>query len=231
MHRASCIVYRESCILLLLAFLFLPSLAGATMQNYCLIPPYVMRGGVPPNLVIAYEKGSAIMNRAYSTTYSSTTEYYGFFDYNSNYTYTYNSAGKHFIKDACTPSAAASTNCFTGNVLNWALMSSLDLSRKALIGFGSTAPGKGSAAGELFTYTGTLDSKGQGNAATVSGAGYTFCLSAASGSLPTKIKIGFGVDCSASIVVDGDVVMRFSDEYRLGLIQRIGDLNKDLSFD
>ncbi|GFP40547.1 hypothetical protein [Candidatus Hakubella thermalkaliphila] len=77
------------------------------------------------------------------------------------------------------PSTTINTNCFSGNVLNWALMSSLDLSRKALIGFGNPEPGRGRAAGELFRYKGTLDSKGQANAATVSGAGYTFCLAAA----------------------------------------------------
>ncbi|GFP31689.1 type IV pilus assembly protein PilY1 [Candidatus Hakubella thermalkaliphila] len=133
-----------------------------------------MRGGVPPNVVIVYEKGSAIMNRAYSGDYNPATTYYGFFDSTANYTY--DSAG-YFIKSGtCTPSTTINTNCFSGNVLNWALMSSLDLSRKALIGFGNPEPGRGRAAGELFRYKdkGTLDSKGQANAETVSGAGNTF---------------------------------------------------------
>jgi len=46
-----CILHRASFVLLLLAFLFLPSLAGATMQDYCLVPPYVKRD-VSVNIMI-----------------------------------------------------------------------------------------------------------------------------------------------------------------------------------
>jgi len=47
-----------------------------------------MRGGVPPNIMIAYEKGDEIVKRAYKgAVYSDTTSYYGFFESDANYAY------------------------------------------------------------------------------------------------------------------------------------------------
>src|SRR4030042_4378678 len=173
-------------LILLLLFLLFPSQSyTATMKDYCLIPPYVMAGGVVPNVMFVFEKGSTILNRAYSTTYSSTTTYFGFFDPPDKYEY---SGSGYFIKN----NACSGDNCFSGNTLNWALMSSLDLSRRALVGFGWPDPGAGTSAGNVFTYTGTLSTRGQGNSATVSGGGYTFCLSNATGSNPTGIQIKVG---------------------------------------
>ena len=73
---------------------------------------------------------------------------------------------------ACTPSITNPTlgldsgfNCFSGNLLNWALMSSLDLSRKALMGFGFPKPTGDLSAGEVFTYKGCFVDK-NGNTTT-----------------------------------------------------------------
>ena len=225
--------YMQLLILLLLFLLFPSQSYTATMKDYCLIPPYVMAGGVVPNVMFVYEKGSAILNRAYSTTFNSATTYFGFFDPPDKYEY---SGSGYFIKN----NGCSGDNCFSGNILNWALMSSLDLSRRALIGFGWPDPGAGSSAGNVFTYTGTLSTRGQGNSATVngtdpiSGTAYTFCLSNATGSNPTGIKIRLGTyaNCSSgTIVVNGNVDMRFTDETRIGVIQKFADKDKDYRFD
>ncbi len=247
----SFLLHRASFILLLLALLLLPSLAVATMQNYCLIPPYVMRGGVPPNIMIAYEKGGEIEKRAFKgTAYSSATSYFGFFESNANYTY--NAAATlfgvtgYFEKSLCTP--AAGTNCYSGNILNWALMSSLDLSSKVLIGFGwPKLSGQGDA-GDVFTYLSDLVSYGQwddvSGAACVSGVHdgitYSFSLTKNTGSSPSTVEIRSETStCSGgTLIVSGAKIgvklqnpANMSDatniEKRLGLIQKLAD--KDMN--
>ncbi|MDO8747092.1 MAG: hypothetical protein Q7J70_05460, partial [Thermodesulfovibrionales bacterium] len=141
------------CMLIVLAFLLLPSLINAAvMEDYCQVPPYVMTR-VMPNIMIAYEKGADIVKGAYyGTAYDSTKTYYGFFKSTANYTY--NESSEYFEQPspACTPTGT--NNCFSGNLLNWAFMSSLDLARKALIGFGwnNETP----SAGDVFTYSGNF---------------------------------------------------------------------------
>jgi len=151
--------------LIFLLMLILPSLLiAATMNSYCLIPPYVARQGVPPNITVVYEKGASIeIGAYYGNSYSNTTSYYGFFDSTSNYVY--DTANNYFAKSAtCTPTGT--NNCLSGNILNYALMSSLDLSRKALVGFGWPDPGAGSSAGDVFTYSGNFCSSWSGSTCT-----------------------------------------------------------------
>ncbi|MEW6067331.1 MAG: hypothetical protein AB1610_03425 [Nitrospirota bacterium] len=179
------------------------------MADYCYLPPFVTDPNTPPNVLIVYEKSADILKRAYSTTYddSPTTTYYGFFDANSYYAY--DTTNNYFVRSTtCTPSAT-SLNCFPGEVLNWALMSSLDLSRRALVGFGWPDVGAATSAGEVFTYTGNYNNGSEpitygqwrsGNSTSVSyGADfdnngtadytYAFCISQATGSNPTGLTI------------------------------------------
>ncbi len=131
----------------------------AAMSDYCVIPPYVARGGVMPNISVVYEKGASIeIGAYYGNAYDSTKTYYGFFKPTANYTY--NTANNYFEQPspACTPTG--SNNCFSGNILNYALMSSLDLSRKALVGFGWPNLGAGTSAGDVFTYSGNFCNNG-----------------------------------------------------------------------
>ncbi|MBI5051072.1 MAG: hypothetical protein HZC11_09465, partial [Nitrospirae bacterium] len=113
-------------------------------------------------------------------------------------------------------------------------MSSVDLSRKTLIGFGVAAAGRAASAGNIFTYTGDLDSEGQADSATVSGGGYTFCLSA-NQTDPTDIIIRFGTgwaNCnSGTRPVNGRVIIRFTDESRTGIIQEYGDKDQNYIYD
>jgi type IV pilus assembly protein PilY1 len=130
---------------------------AAVMGDYCLVPPYVAKPGVMPNITVVYEKGADIVKGAYyGIAYDSTKTYYGFFKSTANYQY--NTASEYFEQPAgaCTPTGT--NNCFSGNLLNWALMSSLDLARKALIGFGwnDETP----SAGDVFTYSGNFCDRG-----------------------------------------------------------------------
>lgn len=225
------------CIFLLIimpAVLMTPGSAIPQMASYCYLPPFVMDPSTPPNILIAYEKGSDILKRAYSTAYtlSATQPYYGFFDSSANYLW--DTSGNYFIKNACTPNAT--NGCFPGDLLNWALMSSLDLSRKALVGFGQPDPGASSCAGKVFTYTGTLTSYGQwadGNtltlpATTVGTVTYNFELSKTTGSNPTGITVKKG---ATTIINNKSVAMRFTNEKRYGLIQEYMDKDMDYRFD
>lgn len=169
----SCILHRVfkrytlhviHCTLFLLAFLpFLPlqilplqTASAAEMKDYCVVPPYVTRQGIMPNITIVYEKGSEIVKGAYyNSPYDPNRTYYGFFKSTANYTY--NTSQQYFEQPSPTCTPTGTNNCFSGNLLNWAFMSSLDLSRKALIGFGwdDTLPGA-PPAGDAFTYSGNF---------------------------------------------------------------------------
>ncbi|NOY39153.1 MAG: hypothetical protein GXO95_02670 [Nitrospirae bacterium] len=235
-----------------------PSSTDAAMENYCLVPPNVVNASAPPNILIAYEKGIDIKERAYSTTYIKDIDspYYGFFDASfnaagkstSNYTAQIDSSGnfEYFIKDTCTPDET--NNCFPGDVLNWALMSALDLSRKVLIGFGLSYLGGGDTAGEVFTYTGDLvteglwddDTTGE-NVLTVTAdytddgityTTYTFELKVAIGGNPTELR---SVKKGSTEIIDqnndGWVRMKFTDERRTGLMQKYLDKDQDMLYD
>ncbi|MDP2279461.1 MAG: hypothetical protein Q8K51_14690, partial [Nitrospirota bacterium] len=165
-NQLSCIVHPASCIVFLILALLLPAVSSAApqMADYCYLPPFVTDPNTTPNVMFVYEKGSEIKKRAYRDqdgdgnidNYSTTQTYAGFFD--SSAKYTYNSTNDWFEKANCTaaaPAPASDANCFSGNMLNWALMSTLDISRKVLVGFGwPKSSGSSGFAGDIFTYKG-----------------------------------------------------------------------------
>jgi len=192
-NHASCIMHNASRTIFLILALLLPAIAFAVpqMADYCYLPPFVTDPNTTPNVMFVYEKGSAIQKRAYRDqdvdgnidNYASTQTYAGFFDSSANYTY--NSSNNWFEKANCNATAppdASDANCFSGNLLNWALMSTLDITREVLAGFGWPASSGGNA-GEVFTYQGCF--RDGGTAATcaacsgsVSGGVYTYTVPA-----------------------------------------------------
>ena len=62
--KKSAISYRASCIIFLILALLLPSLlyAAPQMADYCYLPPFVTDPNTTPNVMIAFEKGAAIIN-------------------------------------------------------------------------------------------------------------------------------------------------------------------------
>ena len=155
-------------LVFLILALLLPSLlyAAPQMADYCYLPPFVTDPNTTPNVMFVYEKGSEIKKRAYRDqdgdgnidNYTSTQTYAGFFDSSAKYSYNSTATKRWFEKANCTASAppnASNANCFSGNMLNWALMSTLDISRKVLAGFGwPKSSGSSGFAGDVFTYEG-----------------------------------------------------------------------------
>ncbi|MEO0228194.1 MAG: hypothetical protein ABIL70_09125 [candidate division WOR-3 bacterium] len=168
--------------------------AAPQQADYCYLPPFVTDPNTPPNIMIVFDRTTFGMNRAYQESYSNNEVYPGFFDPASRYVY--NSTNNYFIKNnSCTP-ASTNYNCFPGNLLNYALMSSLDLARWAFIGFGKHC--MNCSPGSEYTYTGDLIASDAVNTTTfcvsnVSFAGstysYQFSLTAPSGTKPSTVSI------------------------------------------
>lgn len=238
------------CTLIILALLLLPEMpyAANQMADYCYLPPFVMDPFTPPNIMIVYEKGADIMKRAYPLNYAPTDSYYGLFDPTSKYRY--DTIADYFVREDCALSPGS--NCFSGNLLNWALSSSLDVSRRALVGFGWPETGAGNSAGDVFTYTGGLISYGQweGINPQVAGGGYTFYLLKTRGSLPSGLRIRVGEypnwngKCTADIICivsKGRVALKLPNpsdindtsviNQRIGIIQKYGDKDRDYIYD
>jgi hypothetical protein len=169
-------------VFLILALL-LPTVSFAAPQqsDYCYLPPFVTDPNTTPNVMFVYEKGTAIAKRAYSTTYTSdaANPYYGFFDSrDSNLNLIYYkfavdgnkafSPNNYFEKSSTcsTDAVPARYKCIPGDILNWALMTSLDLSRKVLVGFGWPKAVASQGAGDVYTYSGNFCSAWSGTTCT-----------------------------------------------------------------
>jgi type IV pilus assembly protein PilY1 len=117
--------------------------AAVTMNNYTAYPPFINQT-VPPLVMIAMSKDHRQFIMAYNdisdlngdgsieTTYTDTINYYGYFDSQKCYTYT----SSRFV-----PAGAATgtnnhycTSQWSGNFLNWATMTRMDVTRKVLYG-------------------------------------------------------------------------------------------------
>jgi Tfp pilus tip-associated adhesin PilY1 len=245
-----------SFLLLFLSIAFPLPIYTGTMSDYCSAPPYVTRTA-PANIMLVYEKGNDILKRAWKNKeYNHLENYYGFFESGSRYSYTTSPVvvagdtitGGYFEENPSCD-ASAGSNCFSGRLLNWALMSSLDISRKALIGFGWAEPGSAKGAGDVFSYSEELISTGQwedgeSGAGCVTGGGYSFRLSRYSGSNKiTSIAVRSGSDCASGplIIDNGQVALKLprpagaSDtaaiRKRIGLVQRYADTDRNREVD
>lgn len=137
-----------SCTALLLA---LPGLARAavTSANFASLPPTTVQNtaNATPLVMLLLGKDDSLYKKAYTdlvdltgnglpdTTYTNSVKYYGYF--NSDMCYTYDSTNGYF-----TPAVGASNHLCTGsankywsgNFLNWATMTRMDVLRKVLYG-------------------------------------------------------------------------------------------------
>ncbi len=122
---------------------------GATMYDYCQIPPYVNQL-TPPNVMILMDTSGSMFNFAYDdnvtgqqyqcynaacSNYLPSKDYYGYF--NSSYWYTYSTnlfevAGPKYDNNG-NPTRPNS-NTWDGNFLNWLTMRRVDVLRKVLTG-------------------------------------------------------------------------------------------------
>lgn len=121
---------RETLVLVLLLFISVGF--SQEMAPYCCAPPFVTTV-VPPNILISLDNSGSMYQRAYNeavTYVSDTTNYYGYFKPDSNYSWQSN----RFVSDPAGP--------WPGRILNWACMSRADVAKKVLTG------GKGNVVGD-----------------------------------------------------------------------------------
>jgi len=113
--------------LIFLVFLFhsLP-LFAQSMEDYCIVPPYVKRD-VKPNILLMMDNSAVMGDAAYTDAYDSSNTYSGLFKPNLMYRYSSN----NWVPDA--------TGIYSGNLLNWATTSKYDLLESILVGGKSTS--------------------------------------------------------------------------------------------
>jgi len=128
-----------SLVFTLIAF----SPAQSAMNDYCVTPAFVT-SAVPPFVMLTMTKDHTMFYKAYSdtvdldsdgivdVTYKDSIEYYGYF--NPKKCYTYSSSRFTASADATGTNGHYCSSAWSGNFLNWATMSRIDILRKALYG-------------------------------------------------------------------------------------------------
>jgi type IV pilus assembly protein PilY1 len=110
------------------------------METYCCAPPYVMATAKPNILFVMDVTGSMTARAAHSYNngfYDQAQKYYGYFVDSVDYWYRNNV----FYPDGHQP--GGSSGPFPGNIMNWAVMSRIDVLRKVISG------GKGGPASQF----------------------------------------------------------------------------------
>lgn len=170
-----------------LLFLTFEDSDGASMSDYCVIPPYVIQD-IPPNVMIVLDTSGSMFNFSYFdgfTTIDTSDDnlctsssspcigftdpgdypnykYYGYFD--PDYWYTYSS--NRFVPQApkigsgIVGARAKASNEWDGNFLNWLTMRRVDIIRKVLTG-GAKATGEGTGYSRLRGEIADCDSRGR----------------------------------------------------------------------
>lgn len=142
--------YKRKLLLLLLlggCLFMLPvqQAQAATMQDYCLLPPFVAQA-VPPLVMFESGREHKLYYAAYNDaqdfdedgqidlTYKHTIDYYGYFDHHKCYTYSGTSTNGEFNPVSVTTDKFCAAGQWSGNVLNWLSMSRMDALKKVLYG-------------------------------------------------------------------------------------------------
>ena len=127
LSRTIGLLSRVFAVLCGLFFLATPLLlSAATMDDYCLVPPYVKRD-VKPNIMIIMDNSVSMGGPAYVSNYNPSSSYIGLFRPDTMYRYSSN----RWLPDV--------TGIYSGKLLNWALTSRYDLLESILVGGKSTS--------------------------------------------------------------------------------------------
>jgi len=181
------LIFSISCLFLSLAFFSLRDLDAAVMEDYCIVPPYVIQD-VAPNVMIVLDNSGSMFNFAYFDGFNTTMisddnlcvdnaspcigfitpgtyptyKYYGYF--NPDYWYTYSTP--RFVPTAPKtgsglPGARTkNSDEWDGNFLNWLTMRRVDIIRKVLTG-GAKATGEGTGYSKLRGEIADCDGRGR----------------------------------------------------------------------
>lgn len=128
---------------------------GSTQTNYCFVPPYVAQS-VKPNIHMILDYSGSMQSPAYlpcswggyssyvalcgsnstsSFSYKTTKNYYG--NFKDDMYYKYNASGYFEENASCSNTdrkGTFSSNCLSGNLLNWITTTRLDVTRRVLTG-------------------------------------------------------------------------------------------------
>ncbi|MEW6418813.1 MAG: hypothetical protein AB1480_11950 [Nitrospirota bacterium] len=210
------LIFYIICLFLSLAFFSLRDLDGAVMEDYCVIPPYVIQD-VAPNVMIVLDNSGSMFNFAYFDGFNTTTasddnmctnssspctgfttpgiypnfKYYGYFDPDYWYEYASNRFYPTSPKTGSGfPGARAKTSTeWDGNFLNWLTMRRIDIIRKVMTG-GAKATGEGTGYSRL-----------RGEKADCDGRGIYKQITNIENYIPSTL--GTGTRCIRSITVGG----------------------------
>ena len=195
--------------------------AGAAMEDYCQVPPYVIQN-VAPNVMVVMDNSGSMFNFAYHDGYDTVDpsddnmctssgnpcdafdpnhQYYGYFNSNAWYSYSSN----RFVETALKSARGKNASEWDGNFLNWLTMRRIDVMRKVLTG-GKTTSGEGSGysrlVGEQPDYWGRGIYKRVANIENYADATDftgTRCISFSSGGSSTpKFYVRSGSSCGSS---------------------------------
>jgi type IV pilus assembly protein PilY1 len=115
--------------------------AEGAMNDYCITPPFVSQN-IAPNVMVILDNSLSMEGGAYLGTFDPTQfvngHYYGYFDPTKNYQYTTSSSPSRWVPIGPTGASISGGNAtnpiVSGDVLNWATMKRVDVSKKILIG-------------------------------------------------------------------------------------------------
>ncbi len=212
------------------------------MVDYTAYPPFTINV-VEPNILLVLDMSGSMQYPAYigcdftgydnkradcdSSTdaayaYDATEEYYGYFKIAKYYDYGTN---KFVENAACGDSdKIGSPNCISGNLLNWATMSRVDVMRKAIIG-GKSASTQGG--------THTLRGEGGWRVYSDSALECTFTLDGGSAanldhSLTITDYLG---TCKVGTLANKNVKVDLPENERRGIVHRLSDKDYDGTWD
>ena len=129
----------------LVSLLYLQRAEAATMQDYCIVPPFVSQS-VPPLVMLAMGRDHKVFYEAYNDAYDMDEDkriddrykhsiyYYGYFDPYRCYTYTSSGTARFVPLAAATTDKFCAAGQWSGNILNYLTMSKMDVIRKVFYG-------------------------------------------------------------------------------------------------
>lgn len=125
--------YFSQAAILILAMLSQLAIAATNLADKPLFSGSAVTGNVA--LALSVEFPTAL-GSAYTTAYTTATEYIGYFDPNKCYTYTSANAdvNRHYFQPTAAAAAHTCVGKWSGNFLNWALTQTIDPFRYALTG-------------------------------------------------------------------------------------------------
>ncbi len=127
--------------LLLMVLLLTVAPASAVppaMKTYCAVPPF-LASATQPNIMVILDNSLSMEWAAYATGFDPTQfvngHYYGLFDATKNYRYDTSVTPNRWVPTLNAIGTGTATNpIVSGDLLNWATMKRVDVSKKLLIG-------------------------------------------------------------------------------------------------